>query len=60
MGVLFDAKWLRLLNVLARQNHNAAGTCLPVPRLQIVPNQHKIRQARYRIGINQDVKAFFD
>ncbi len=28
--------------------------------LQIIPNQNKIRQARYRIGINQDVKALFD
>jgi len=31
-----------------------------VPTLQIISNQHKIRQARYRIGINQDVKALFD
>ena len=26
----------------------------------MIPNQHKIRQARDRIGINQDVKALFD
>lgn len=50
----------KFLNVLARQNHNPARACLPVPKLQIVPNQHKIRQARYRIGINQDMKALFD
>ena len=28
--------------------------------LQVIPNQYKIRLARYRIGINQDVKAFLD
>jgi hypothetical protein len=60
VGVLFDAKWLGLLNVLARQHHNPARTCLPVPRLQIFPNQYEIRQARYCIGINQDVKTLFD
>ncbi len=51
---------LRLLNVFPRQNHNPAGAGLPVPALQVIANQHKIRQARYRIGINQDVKALFD
>jgi len=51
---------LRLLDVFPRQNHNPAGAGLPVPALQVIANQHKIRQARYRIGINQDVKAFFD
>lgn len=54
------SSWTKLLNVLPRQNHNPARACLPVPTLQIIPNQHKIRRARYRIGINQDVKALFN
>lgn len=50
----------KLQNVLSRQNHNPARAGLPLPTLQVIANQHKIRQARYRIGINQDVKALFD